>query len=343
MNLSTHYLNLDLRSPLVASASPLSQTLDSIKRLEESGAAAVVLHSLFEEQLSQEREVLFDQVDSSSHLFAEAQSYFPQLTEYRLDPDHYLNHIRLAKEAVQIPIIASLNGTSIGGWTTYARDIQDAGADALELNIYSIPSNPTMGGQEIEDEYVSIVRAVRRQVTIPIAVKLSPYLTNVAQVIHRMAVVGADGFVLFNRFYQPDIDLDTLEVMPRILLSTEQEMRLPLRWIAMLWGRVRADLAATSGIQSGTDVVKMLLVGAQVTMMCSALLKHGPGHIATVEQDLVAWLETHDYQSVDQLRGSLSQHNAPNPSLFERAQYIKALQGYRLTEVARSTDPRQSS
>ncbi|MCS7090090.1 MAG: dihydroorotate dehydrogenase-like protein [Verrucomicrobiota bacterium] len=328
MDLKTTYLGLTLDHPLVPSAGPLTQKLDDVKRLEDAGAAAVVLHSLFEEQLRLETAELDYHLSHGVESYPEALTYFPEPSEFRLGPEDYLELISAAKRAVRIPVIASLNGSTMGGWTDYARKMQEAGADALELNIYNIPTNPDQSSAEIEETYVEIVRAVRNVVNIPVAVKLSPFFTNFAYTAKRFVAAGADGLVLFNRFYQPDIDLETLEVRPNVLLSTPMAMRLPLRWIAILYGRIHVSFAATSGVHRATDAVKLLMAGADVTMMCSALLRHGPQHLATVKRDLIAWLEEHEYESVAQLKGSLSQKNCPDPSAFERAQYMRAISSY---------------
>ena len=331
MDLSTDYLGFKLRSPLVISASPLSEEVDNIKRMEDAGASAVVLYSLFEEQLRQDRLELNRNLQQGTESFAEALTYFPDAEEYRLGPEEYLNHIAAAKKATRIPIIASLNGSSAGGWTAYAKKIQQAGADALELNIYHIPTDIQLPGTAVEETYLNILQAVKANVTIPVAVKLSPFFSNFANMAHRLDQAGADALVLFNRFYQPDIELESLEVKPNILLSTPMAARLPLRWIALLHGRIQASLAATSGIHRGSDVLKMLLAGADVTMLCSTLLRHGIPQIALIERDLKAWLEEHEYSSVQQLKGSLSQKNCAEPAAFERAQYMKALTGYTIT------------
>ena len=328
MNLTTNYLGLKLRTPLVPSASPLSEEIDSIKKMEDSGASAVVLHSLFEEQLRRDRAELARNLEQGTESFAEALTYFPESNDYRLGPEEYLKHITQAKKAVRIPIIASLNGSSAGGWTRYAKLIQQAGADALELNIYQIPTDAGVSAEKIEKGYIEILKSVKSEVTIPVAVKLSPFFTNFAQMAKRLDEAGANGLVLFNRFYQPDIDLDTLEVRPNILLSTPMAMRLPLRWIAILCGRLRANLAATSGIHRGTDALKMLMAGADVTMLCSVLIRHGIGQISVIEREMTAWMEEHEYESVSQLKGSLSQKKCPAPSEFERAQYLRALSSY---------------
>lgn len=325
MNLTTRYLGLDLRSPLVVSASPLSEKLDNIKRMEEVGAAAVVLYSLFEEQLIREQEELHHHLSFGVESFAEAITYFPDPDKLHMSSEHYLEHIRAAKEAVKIPIIASLNGYSLGGWVKFAKEIEEAGADALELNIYFIPSDIDMSAAQIEQQYLDIVREVRAAVQLPLAVKLSPFFSNMANMARALADNGADGLVLFNRFYQPDIDLEMLETKTNVLLSTPQALRLPLRWIAILHGRIQADLAATSGIHSHEDVLKMLMVGANVTMMASALIKNGIDYLGGVERDLVAWMVEHEYESVQQMRGSMSHAKVGDPSAYERSQYMKAV------------------
>jgi len=330
MDLTTRYLGLNLRSPIVPSASPLSDDLDNIRRLEDAGAGALVMHSLFEEQLSRDAETLQHHLMYGTESFAEALTYLPESHEYRLGPDEYLELLRKAKSAVKIPIIASLNGSSIGGWIDYARQMQQAGADALELNIYSIPTNLDSTAAEIEQSYMDILGAVKSVVSLPIAVKLSPFFSNTANVAKRLDQAGAAGLVLFNRFYQPDMDLDTLEIKTNVLLSTPQAMRLPLRWIAILYDRVKANLAATSGIYSAEDVLKVLMAGADVAMMCSALLRHGIDHIRSVEKEMCEWLEEHDYESVRQLQGSMSQKYCSDPAAFERAQYMRALLSYKV-------------
>jgi dihydroorotate dehydrogenase (fumarate) len=331
MDLSTTYLGLKLRTPLVPSASPLSEEVENIRRLEDAGAPAVVLYSLFEEQLRRDRIELARHLDHGTDSFAEALSYFPEPEELKLGPEEYLKHIARAKAAVKIPIIASLNGSSVGGWTEYAKQIQEAGADAIELNIYYIPTDMDLTGTEVEQTYIDILKAVKSEVSIPVAVKLSPFFSNFANMAKRLDDAGANGLVLFNRFYQPDINLETLEVQPNILLSTPMAMRLPLRWVAMLHGKVKASMAATSGIHRASDVLKMLMAGADVTMLCSVLLRHGAKQLGAIERDLVDWLEQHEYESVTQLKGSLSQKNCDDPSAFERAQYMRAISSYPVT------------
>jgi dihydroorotate dehydrogenase (fumarate) len=328
MDLTTKYLGLKLRTPLVVGASPLSEDIDTIKKMEDAGASAVVLHSLFEEQLRQDRAELAHNLEQGTESFAEALTYFPEPEEFTLGPEEYLKHIAQAKKTVRMPIIANINGSSVGGWTQYAKLVQQAGADAIELNIYHIPTDVNQSAADVEKNYLEIVKSVKSGVTIPVAVKLSPFFTNFANMAHRLDQAGADGLVLFNRFYQPDIDLEALEVKPNILLSTPMAMRLPLRWTAILYGRVQASLAGTSGIHRATDVLKMLMAGADVTMLCSALIRHGVQQLGVIERDLVAWMGEHEYESVSQLKGSLSQKNCPSPSEFERAQYMKAISSY---------------
>jgi dihydroorotate dehydrogenase (fumarate) len=328
MDIQTTYLGRKLRSPLVASASPIMEDLDNIKKLEDAGAGAVVLNSLYEEQIKAEREALQHHLDYGTHSFPEALTYFPEPDTFYAKTDDYLNQIRNARAAVDIPVIASLNGASAGGWTSFAQKMEEAGASAIELNIYNIPSDINRPGVDVEKTTVEIVKTVKSSVEIPVAVKLSPYFSNMAHMANQLADVGADALVLFNRFYQPDIDLETLEAEPNILLSTSYDLRLPLRWIGILYGRVETDFAATSGIHTAHDALKMLMVGANVAMMTSALLKYGINYLRTVEADLVAWLEENEYDSVEQLRGSLSQMHSNDPSSFERAQYMRGLKTY---------------
>jgi dihydroorotate dehydrogenase (fumarate) len=325
IDLSTTYLGLKLRTPLVVSASPLSQDLDNIRRLESAGASAVVLYSLFEEQLRREASELEYHLAAGTESFAESLTYLPARSEFRTGPEGYLCHIEVAKRAVSIPIVASLNGATLGGWTKYARAMEDAGADAIECNIYSIPADVNVSGLEVEQRYVDIVRAVRSSVRIPVAVKLSPFFSNMAHMAKWLAEAGANGLVLFNRFYQPDIDLTELEVRPNVLLSTPQALRLPLTWIGILYGRVHASLAGTSGVHSAQDVIKLLMAGADATMLCSVLLRKGPDYLRVIERDLREWMEEHEYESVDQMQGSMSQLRCSDPGAFERAQYMRAV------------------
>ena len=329
MDLSTTYLGLKLRTPLVPSASPLSEDLDNLKRMEDAGASAVVLHSLFEEQIRYERYELHWHLTHGTESYPEALTYFPEPSEFHIGPEAYLKHIVRAKAAARIPIIASLNGSTLSGWTSFAKQIQQAGADALELNIYKIPTDLDQPGSEVEQTYLDILKAVKSEVAFPVAVRLSPFFSNFANMARRLDDAGANGLVLFNRFYQPDIELESLEVTPNILLSTPMAMRLPLRWIAILYDHLSASLAATSGIHRAADVLRMLMAGADVTMLCSVLLRRGVEHIAVIERELCAWLEEHEYESVEQLKGSLSQKNCADPSAFERAQYMRAISTYK--------------
>jgi len=334
VDLTTNYLGLKLKSPLIVSASPLSREVEAICRLEEAGASAVVLYSLFEEQLRQEEVDLEYHLSQGTESFAESLTYFPQANEFQTGPDGYLKHIRKAKAAVDIPIIASLNGSTMGGWTEFAKDIERAGADALECNIYYIPTDPKLVAEDIERNYLDIVRAVKSVITIPVAVKLSPFFSNMAAMAHRLDEAGADALVLFNRFYQPDIDLEELDIRPNVLLSTPQSLRLPLTWIGILYGRVKANLAATGGVHGAPDVIKLLMVGANVTMMCSALMRHGINHLRHVERELREWMEEHEYESVKQMQGSMSQLKCPDPTAFERAQYMRAVKGLQHLNMA---------
>jgi dihydroorotate dehydrogenase (fumarate) len=330
MDLSTTYLGLNLKNPIVPSASPLSHVLDSMKRLEDAGAAAVVMYSLFEEQISHEAAELDHYMQYGTESFAEATSYFPEADEYNLGPEEYIQHIHEAKEALGIPVIGSLNGISTGGWISYAKKIEEAGADALELNVYHIPTDPQQTAGDVEKLYVDVLKAVKASVRIPGSIKLSPFFSNMANMAHKLDEAGVDGLVLFNRFYQPDFDLEELEVTPNVILSTPQALRLPLRWIAILHGRIKANLAATSGIHTAQDVLKMLMAGADVTMMCSALLKHGPTRITDVLEEVNKWMIDHEYVSVGQMKGSMSQKSVGNPAAFERANYMKALGSYKV-------------
>ncbi len=335
---TTTYLGLKLNSPLVPSASPLSRSLDNLRRLEDAGAGAVVLYSLFEEQINAESRALDQFLTAGADSYPEALSYFPDASAYRLSPESYLEYISRAKAAVSVPIIASLNGVSSGGaavasrqqrdWIKYARLMQDAGADALELNLYYVPADPDLRGDEVENMYADLLVDVRHTVTIPIAMKLSPYFSSLPNMARRLAECGANGLVLFNRFYQPDIDLDTLDVVPHLNLSTPEEhqaLRVPLRWIALLYGRVPMDLALTTGVHTAEDALKGVLAGAKVVMMASALLIHGISHMSEVRGRMLRWMEAHEYDSITQMCGSVSQKSVPYPAAFERASYIKSV------------------
>jgi dihydroorotate dehydrogenase (fumarate) len=328
IDLTTRYLGLELRTPLVASASPVTGTLASLKRLEEAGVAAVVLPSLFEEQITHE-ELHTDRImETGAECFAEALSYFPELEDYNTGPEEYLGLVEDAKANLSIPVIASINGVSDGWWVRYARSLEEAGADAIELNVYYVAADATQSGGDVERQYLDLIGAVRTSIGIPLAVKVSPFFSSFGHMARRMVQAGADGLVLFNRFYQPDLDLESFAVTRHLALSTSHELRLPLRWIGVLHGRVDAYLAATTGIHNADDAVRVLMVGADVAMMASALLRHGPGHVAKVEADLREWMLVHEYGSVSELRGCMSQRSTPDPAAFERANYMKTIAGY---------------
>lgn len=327
--LGTTYLGLELANPIVASSSPLTGDLTSLRVLQEAGAAAVVLPSLYEEQIEHEALEIQRLVEFGADSFAEALSgYFPEMDDYGSTTESHLEHVAAAKGALDIPVIASLNGTTRGGWVRYATRLQEAGADALELNVYLIPTDSYATGADVEERYLDLVSAVRAEVSIPLAVKIGPYFSSTAHMAKRLVDAGADGLVLFNRFYQPDIDLEEMRVVPNLKLSDPSEVRLPLRWVAIMYGNIRADLAVTTGVHTWTGVLKALLVGADVTMMASALLSHGPQHITTILDELRSWLDEHDYESLKQLRGSMSLKSAPNPDAFVRANYMKMLVTY---------------
>ena len=329
MNLTTNYLGLALKNPVVASSSPLSHTVDSIRRLEDSGVAGVVMYSLFEEQIGFDSYYIDYHLTQGIDSYAESINYFPDMQSYNVGPDQYLNLIRRAKETVDIPIIGSLNGASVGGWTDYATLIEEAGADALELNIYYLPTNTEISGIEVETLYLDILSAVRQAVTIPVAVKMGPFFSSIPSMASRLSDAGADGLVLFNRFYQPDFDLEKFEVAPRLVLSNSDELRLPLRWVAILYGRVTSDFAITSGIHTSHDVIKGLMAGAKVTMMASELLQNGVRRVGQVLNELVSWMNEHEYESVMQMIGAMSQKHCAEPAAFERANYMKMLDSYR--------------
>jgi len=328
MDISTKYLGKKLKSPIVPSASPLSREVSSIRLMEDSGAGAVVLESLFEEQIIHEKNELDHFLSQGTESFAESLSYFPEADMYNFGPDDYLEHIRKAKEAVDIPIIASLNGVSTGGWIEYARKMQDAGADAIELNTYYLATDPEKDSQVIENNYMEIVTAVKKSVTIPVSLKLSPFFTSFSSTAKKFDQAGIDGLVLFNRFYQPDIDLESLEVVPNLVLSTSESMRLPLRWIAILYGKVKANLAATTGIHTSDDVLKMLMAGADVTMVCAVLFQNGIGKITQILNGVKQWMDEHEYESVEQMKGSMSHKSVAEPAAFERANYMRVLKSY---------------
>ncbi len=328
IDLKTKYLGLTLKNPLVVSASPLSADLGHIRRMEDSGAAAVVLPSLFEEQIQVESNTLDHFLWQGTESFAESLTYMPDMEGYRLGPDGYLEHLRSAKQAVKIPVIGSLNGTSTSGWVGYAKKIEEAGADALELNIYFIPTDAEMSGGHVEQMYLDLVSQVKASINIPVAVKMGAYFSSLPSMAARLDKAGANALVLFNRFYQPDFDLENLEVVPNLILSTPHELLLRLNWVAVLYGKLKADLAVTGGVHSATDVLKSMMAGASVAMMTSALLKNGIGHLAVVQSDLVKWMEEHEYESIHQMQGSMSQKSVADPSAFQRANYVKVLSSY---------------
>ncbi len=325
MDLTTTYMGLKLKNPLVPSSSPLSKELDTIKKLEDAGASAIVMYSIFEEQISFEAKELDHFLNYGTESFAEALSYFPKQEEYFLGPEEYLQHIRKAKEATNIPIIGSLNGISTGGWIEYAKKIEEAGADALELNVYFLPTNLNQESRQVENLYRVILRAVKANVKIPVAMKLSPYFSSMARMAKELDEDGADALVMFNRFYQPDLDLENLEVKPGVVLSDSKDLRLPLRWIAILYGKIKASMAGTSGVHTAEDAIKLIMAGADVTQMCAALLINGPHHLTKVLRDIQDWMEAHEYDSIKMMKGSMSQKAVAEPAAFERANYVKAL------------------
>lgn len=327
-DLSTTYLGLQLKNPIVASASPLSKKVETVRRLEDAGVSAVVMYSLFEEQIAHESKALDHFLNQGTESFAEAITYFPDLEHYNVGPEEYLNLIRRHKEAVQIPIIGSLNGNTTGGWVDYAKKIEQAGADALELNIYDVPTDPAMTSQDIEQSYIDLVSDVRKQIHIPLAVKLSPFFTALPGFAGKLVKAGANSLVLFNRFIQPDLDIETLEVVPTLHLSTSEEIRLPLRWVAILHGRIQADLALTSGVHTANDVLRSVMAGANVTMLASELIAKGPGRAAEILTDMEKWMTEFEYTSIKQMCGSMSQKSVADAGAFERANYMKALTSF---------------
>jgi dihydroorotate dehydrogenase (fumarate) len=328
VDLSTTYLGLTLKNPLVVSPSPLCEKIDNIRQMEDAGASAVVLPSLFEEQITLESHHLDRYLSHGTESFAESLTYFPDMIDYNLGPDGYLELIRRAKFVVDIPIIGSLNGVSTGGWITYAKKIEEAGADALELNTYYIPTDPELSGAQVEQMYLDLVRDVKASVRIPVAIKLSPNFSAIPNMARRLDQAGADALVMFNRFYQPDFDLENLEVVPSLILSGSYELLVRLTWVAIVYGHIRADLAITGGVHTALDVLKAMMVGARVAMMTSALLTHGIGHLNTVRADLLTWMEQHEYESIRQMQGSMSHRSVANPAAFERANYMKVLSSY---------------
>lgn len=329
MDLTTTYMGMTLKNPIVPSASPLSESLDTICEMEDAGAAAIVMYSLFEEQITWQSHQLDHYLSYGVESFAEATNYFPDMAHYHIGPEEYLRLINRAKIATDIPIIGSLNGVSTGGWIEYAQKIEQAGADALELNTYYIPTDIGMPGTEVEQMYLDVVQDVKNCISIPIAVKLCPYFSAPANMAYQLAQIGSNALVLFNRFYQPDFDLENLDVVPHLVLSDPHELRLPLRWVAIMYGRVPTDFAITSGIHTHEDVLKSLMAGAKVTMMASELLRNGIKRLDEILQDMTIWMEEHEYESVDQMQGSMSQQHVAEPAVFERANYMKVLQSWR--------------
>jgi dihydroorotate dehydrogenase (fumarate) len=327
MDLTTSYLGFDLEHPLIVGASPLVHSLDTVRALEDAGAAAIVMHSLFEEQLVQEQLATSSAIDQPANSYAEALSYFPSPTEFKVGPDQYLEQLRRVKEAVGVPVIGSLNGTSIGGWLEYARLIEDAGADALELNIYDLAIDANESSEAVEKRTLDMIRIVRKTVDVPIAVKLSPFYTALPHFAARLVEAGADGLVLFNRLYQPDINVEDLEVV-RLHLSDSSELLLRLHWLAILSGQIDASFAATGGAHTAIDAIKAVMTGAHAVQLVSALLRNGPRHITTIRDHMAAWLEDNEYESLRQMQGSMNLQRCPDPRAYERANYIQLLQSY---------------
>jgi len=326
MELATSYLGLPLKNPVMPGASPLPNQLDNVRRLEDAGAAAIVMHSLFEEQITNDQLAEFAHTERPAESFSEATSYFPRMEDYAFGPDRYLEQISRIKASVEIPVIGSLNGISLGGWTDHARLIEQAGADALELNVYYIATDPDESGVAVEKRTLDILQAVKESVTIPIAVKLSPFFSSPGNFAKQLDAVGAAGLILFNRFYQPDIDIEELEASHRLDLSNSTELRLRLRWAAILHGHLKADIAVSGGVHTVEDIIKAIMCGANAVQVVSSLLKYGPSHIGSLISGLKHWLEDHEYESVDQMRGSMSLRHCPDPSVFERANYLRVLQ-----------------
>ncbi len=329
IDLSTSYMGLKLKNPIVASASYLWQDSKNIKKAEKSGVAAVVLHSLFEEQLEIEQEELNRFLLQGTESYAEALTYFPEIKDFKFAPDEYIELIKEVKADSEIPIIGSLNGVSDGGWVKYAQKIEEADADALELNIYHIPTDTSVTSSKIEENYYNLVKSIKQKIKIPLAVKLSPYFTSTPNVLNNIEKSGADAFVIFNRFYQPDIDIKNLEITPNLVLSTSEELRLRLRWAAIMYGKIKSDIAITGGVHTGTDVIKSIMAGAKVSMMTSALIKNGIEHIEKVLSETTEWLSKNDYESIKSIQGIMSQRNVLEPSAYERANYMKTLGSYK--------------
>ncbi len=330
MDLSTTYLGLKLPHPIMPGASPMVDKIDLVKRMEDAGASAIVMHSLFEEQLMREELATYHHVDVHAESFAEAMTFLPRPDEFNLGPDQYLEQLVRIKQSVDLPVIASLNGFTSGGWIRYAKLMQDAGANALELNVYYLATNPDETGEEVEQRTIDILKAVKQAVSIPVSIKLSPFFSSMANMARRLDEAGADGLVLFNRFYQPDIDVESLEVEPTLRLSDSSELNLRLRWLAVVSGHVRASLAVSGGVHNHLDAVKAVMTGAHAVQVVSGILQQGPDVIRRIREGLTQWLEEHEYDSLEQMRGSMNLLRCPDPSMFERANYIRILQGYKV-------------
>ena len=335
LDLSTKYLGLELKNPLVASSGPLCKDVGHILEMEDAGVSAVVLHSLFEEQINLESQELDRFLSKDTESFGEALSYFPDMQSYNIGPEGYLEHLRKTKAAVDIPIIGSLNGVSTGGWIRYAKLIEEAGADALELNVYYMPADGDMTGSRVEQMYCDLVSHVKASIRIPVAVKLGPFFSSIPNICKRLDQCGVDGIVLFNRFYQPDFDLEALEVVPNLHLSTSNELLMRIHWVAVLFGHLKADMAITGGVHTAEDVVKAMMAGAKVSMMTSALLRHGPKYVEQLEESVLAWMELHEYQSIRQMQGSMSKRSVAEPAAFDRANYMRVLSSYTLKAAGR--------
>lgn len=328
IDISTTYLGMRLRSPFIASSGPYSKDIATVRKLEDNGVGAVVLHSLFEEQINAESLELDRFLTKNTESFAESLNYFPDMGRYNIGPDAYLEHIRKAKEAVRVPVIASLNGVSAGGWVRYARLMQEAGADALELNIYLMPTDPEVTGEKVEANYVDLVRHVMANVRIPVSVKFGPYFSSIPNFCRKLDQTGVDGLVMFNRFYQPDFDIEALEVRPSLFLSDSNTLLLRLHWVALLYGHLRADMAVTGGVHTSTGLLKTMMAGAKVAMSTSCLLKYGIDYATQIVQELREWMEEHEYESIEQMQGSMSVKHVTNAAVFERANYMKVLSSY---------------
>jgi dihydroorotate dehydrogenase (fumarate) len=327
-DLSTKYMGLNLQNPLVMSPSTLCKKIDNIRKMEDAGASAVVLHSLFEEQIILENQEIDRYLTQGTDSYAESLSYFPNVGDFWAGPDEYLEHIRKAKNADKIPIIASLNGVSAGGWTSYAKEFENAGADAIELNIYYIPTDLDLVSQQVEYMYLEVAKSVKNSVKIPVAIKIGPYFSSMAYMARQFDQIGIDALVMFNRFYQPDFDLESMKVVPNLVLSTSDELRLRLRWVAILYGRIKANMAVTGGVHTAEDVAKSILAGANITMMTSAVMKNGVEHITKIKNELAEWMDKHEFGSIADIQGKMSQQSVAEPAAFERANYMKVIKSF---------------